>query len=131
MNPRDNVVGERGKEKEKARGKEKERFQRATRSGRNEFRELISAPRMHRNRTHRTGTNIVVPDSGRARATVGDFSRSFFRGDAREVRKEEEQKKKEEEEKDPLLRRARALFFRKELLQQRSTISQARYRDRL
>lgn len=40
------------------------------RPGRNEFRELISAPRMHRNRTHRTGTNIAVPDSGRARATA-------------------------------------------------------------
>lgn len=40
------------------------------RPGRNEFRELISAPRTHRNRTHRTGTNIVVPDSGRARATA-------------------------------------------------------------
>lgn len=41
---------------------------------------------------------------------MGDFSRSFFRGDAREVRKEEEQKKKEEEEKDPLLRRARVIL---------------------
>lgn len=81
------------------------------RPGRNEVRELISAPRMHRNRTHRTGTNIVVPDSGRARATVGDFSRSFFRGDAREVRKEEEQKKEEEEEeKDSLLRRVRVIL---------------------
>lgn len=41
---------------------------------------------------------------------MGDFSRSFFRGDAREVRKEEERKKREEGEKDPLLRRARVIL---------------------
>lgn len=105
-NPRDNVVvGKEGKRKRKREGKRKRDSSARRGPVAMNFASLSPAPRMHRNRTHRTGTNIAVPDSGRARATanpVGDFSRSFFRGDAREVRKEEEQKKKEEGREGPV-----------------------------